>query len=266
MPEFRTGTGLIFYEVIDAGEGTRPTLTLLHNFMSSGRAAWGPMVEDLARDFRVLLPDLPGHGQSIGYPSGFQHTMMAEQIADLMVAEGATAGHIAGCSSGGMITQLLVHQGLIDPQSVTLVSTTYTVDPAKLAGSRAPLRPDHFQAGRRWMDATARLHDPYHYDGYYEEVLLAGFRKLDPQSAIDLPLESFAGWEMPVCLIHGEQDEFFPVTVPERMATTLPHAELNVVPRQSHALIFRRPWQVHELMEAFYAKNRFDDRTEVPYT
>ena len=101
MREFQTATGVIAYEVLNEGSTTAPTITLLHNFMSTGRAAWATIAPTLAERFRVLLPDLPGHGRSQGYPPGFHYGEMGKQMAALMQAEGATEGHLAGCSAGG---------------------------------------------------------------------------------------------------------------------------------------------------------------------
>lgn len=257
MPEprqvrtFPTDTGAIAYEVIEASTGAgAPTLVLLHNFMSTGRAAWGALLDALNDKFRILLPDLPGHGQSIGYPIGFDHHTIARQLAALLAHESALDAHLAGCSSGGMLAQLLVAGKLMQPATLTLVSTTYSVNPAT-TGHVAPLDPAHFQAGRRWMEATARLHDPYHYEGYYEEVLLAGFRRLRPETSIDLSLTTLAQFAMPVCIIHGVEDEFFPAAIPEEMSAVLPEAELHLIPHQTHSLIFRQPWRVAAVMVQF---------------
>lgn len=255
MPEFTTPTGTLFYEVLEAPllpvSASIQTLTLLHNFMSTGRSVWGSLLEKLNQRFRILLPDLPGHGRSTGYPPHFDYGIMAEQLAALMAAENALAGHLAGCSAGGMIAQQMIYQQLVQPASLTLVSTTYSTSPS-VTGQDQGLKPENFQAGRRWMEATAQLHDPYHYPGYYEEVLLATFRRLEPRSTIDLPLSTFRTWQMPVCLIHGVNDEFFPPLIVEQMAATLPQAQLHLIPDQPHALIFRQPWKVLELMESFF--------------
>lgn len=248
---FKTDTGTIAYEVIASQIGEHaPTLMLLHNFMSTGRAAWGPLLDLLGRQYRILLPDLPGHGRSVGHPPGFHHRAMARQLAALLEQEGTTKAHLAGCSSGGMLAQWMVIERLVEPATLTLISTTYSVNPAT-TGHIAPLEPASFQAGPRWMEATARLHDPYHYDGYYAEILLAGFRRLRPKTLIDLQLEALAQFTMPVCLIHGAEDDFFPVAIPQAMAAALPCAELHLVPRQTHALIFRQPWRVAEIMVQF---------------
>ena len=257
MPEFVSDTGAIVYEVIDAQEapaGPPPTLTLLHNFMSTGRAAWGALLPELSRRHRIILPDLPGHGRSVGHPWTFDHRVMAAQLAELLRREGADDGHLAGCSSGGMIAQLMVHGRLIRPRTVTLVSTTHSVSPAT-TGDTTGLSPEDFQAARTWMEATARLHDPYRYTGYYEMELLPGFRRLTPEQAIDLPLSALRSFTMPLCIIHGEQDEFFPSFIAQRMAAAAPDAELHLIPRQTHSLLFRQPWQVSKVMVEFLARN-----------
>lgn len=231
-----------------------PTLTLLHNFMSNGRSAWGAIAPALAERFRVLVPDLPGHSRSQGHPPGFHHLAMARQLAAFMHAEGAAHGHLAGCSSGGMIAQLLVHHQLVTPASLTLISTTYSTNPAT-TGNPANITPENFKAGPGWMEATARLHDPYHATGYYQEVLLPAFRALNGDSAIDLQLDDLRRWALPVCIIHGQEDEFFPPFIVEAMAQALPHAELHLVAEQSHALLFRQPAQVRTLMYDFLARH-----------
>lgn len=255
MPELRTSTGSIYYEVLEPANRlpNAPTVTLLHNFMSTGRSAWGRIMLDLAQHYRVIVPDLPGHGQSLGYPAHFDYGAMAEQLLPLLQAEEAADGHLAGCSAGGMIAQLLVAKRLVKPRTLTLISTTYSINPAT-TNNHASLTTENFKASPRWMETTATLHDPYHYPGYYQAELLPGFRQIGSQRSIDLPLTELQTWPFPVCLIQGEQDEFFPPFIGEAMAAALPQAELHVIAEQTHALIFRQPWKVKELMLSFLQK------------
>ena len=104
------------------------------------------------------------------------------------------------------------------------------------------------------MEATARLHDPHHHPGYYHEVLLPGFRALTGETTVDLSLDDLRHWQLPVCLVHGEQDEFFPSFIVEGMAAVLPRAELHLIPQQTHALLFRQPWVVSEIMLDFLSR------------
>ena len=255
MPEFETPAGPIYYEIIGPDEpDAAGWVTLLHNFMSTGAAAWGPVVERLAERWRVLLPDLPGHGRSVGHPPAFRHPEMARQLAGLMQATGADRGHLAGCSSGGMLAQLMLHQRLVQPATLTLVSTTYSVNP-QTTGVTTSLDPKDFRASRNWVEGTARLHDPYRYDGYFEDVLLNGFRRLRLEDVIDLPLGALHEWTLPVCLIHGEDDEIFPVEIAKAMTAALPDVELHIAPDQTHALIFRQAWFVRDRLADFLERH-----------
>lgn len=60
------------------GNPAYPTVVLLHGFMQSGQS-WQRVAEDLARDFWVLAPDLPGHGS----------TCVSEDAADYSLANTA---------------------------------------------------------------------------------------------------------------------------------------------------------------------------------
>ncbi len=253
MPEFATDAGVIFYEVLepqDARDGAAEWVTLLHNFLSTGQAAWGRIAPALARRYRVLLPDLPGHGRSLGQPPAFQHEAMARQLAALMSATGAGSGHLAGCSAGGMLAQLMVQHALAQPATLTLVSSAYSVN-RQTTGVNTSLDPQDFRAGRNWLEATALLHDPIQGAGYFQDVLLPGFQRLRVEDILDLPRAALRQWRLPVCLIHGEEDEIFPVQIAYDMAAELPDVELHTIPGQSHALIFRQARLVGKLLADF---------------
>src|SRR5215204_2128908 len=183
MPDFTTATGKIYYE--DFGpEQPRAVVLLLHNFMSTGRTAWGNVADELKRDYRVILPDLPGHGRSVGFPPNFDHHTMAKQIADLADMLGLFALHVGGCSAGGTIAQCFVADELLDLQSMTLVSTTYSTSPTT-TGLAIDTRPEAYRAGGNWLEVTGKLHDIHQGQGYFEQTLLPGYRALTPQHSID---------------------------------------------------------------------------------
>lgn len=256
MSEFHTGDGVIFYEILEPdAPAARGTVVLIHNFMSTARAAWGSIAADLqGQGYRVVLPDLPGHGRSTGYPPDFSHRVMAQQVADLIDAEGIKQPHLAGCSAGGMIALWMVQDQRLDPATLTLVSTTYSVNPAT-TGVVASLDPESFRAGRSWLEATAPLHDVHQGEGYFNNTLLPGFRKLTPETAIDLEPSALSAMTMPACIIHGDEDEILPVELAHQLADGLPNSELHLVPGQSHALIFRQPWKVSGIMQDFLARH-----------
>ncbi|MCC6458334.1 MAG: alpha/beta hydrolase [Caldilineaceae bacterium] len=253
MPEFTTATGVIYYEEMGPAQPRAPLL-LLHNFMSTGRTAWGNIAGELAKEYRVILPDLPGHGRSVGYPPHFDHRTMAVQMADLVQSLDLFTLHIAGCSAGGALAEWMVAEELLDVRTLTLVSSSYSVSP-ETTGEPIDTRPEAYRAGANWLEVTAKLHDSYQGEGYFERELLPGYRALTPATSIDLQLDSLATWDLPVCIIHGQEDEIFPVALAEQMHATLPNSELHVIPRQAHSLIFRKSRQVSAIMQEFLAKH-----------
>lgn len=253
MPEFTTSTGTIFYQDLGPEQPLAPVL-LLHNFMSTGRTAWGSIANELAKEYRVIVPDLPGHGRSIGFPPNFDHRQIAMQIADLADSLDLFTLHVAGCSAGGAVAEWIVAEELLDVRTLTLVSSSYSVS-SETTGISIDTRPEAYRAGDNWLEVTAKLHDIYQGEGYFERVLLPGYRALTPARSVDLPLDSLAQWELPVCIIHGEEDEIFPVALAEQMHATLPNSELHVIPGQAHSLIFRQSRKVGMIIQDFLAEH-----------
>ena len=258
MAEFITSTGVVYYEdVAPTTPAANPpeSVLLLHNFMSTGRTAWGAIADTLvAQRYRVIVPDLPGHGRSRGYPPHFNYADIAGQIAALVAALGLERPHLAGCSAGGAIAMRLVEDELVDATTLTLVSSSYSTNPTT-TGLAIDTRPEAYRAGAGWLEATAKLHDPSQGEGYFANTLLPAYRALTPATALDLPLHALPAWTIPVCLIHGAEDEIFPVAIAEQMYVALPDSELHIIPRQGHALIFRQSRKVGEILQDFLARH-----------
>ena len=63
----------VFYR--EAGDKAKPTILLLHGFPSASHM-YRELMADLADDFHLVAPDMPGFGQTV-YPDGFPHTFDA---------------------------------------------------------------------------------------------------------------------------------------------------------------------------------------------
>jgi pimeloyl-ACP methyl ester carboxylesterase len=104
------GTTITWSEM---GEGE--PLVLLHGILDSHRA-WRRAAPHLARHFRVLMPDLPGHGYSGRPDAPYTLTWYASVIAAWMEAIGVERAHVCGHSYGGGVAQwmLLEQRARID--------------------------------------------------------------------------------------------------------------------------------------------------------
>lgn len=96
------------------GEG--PPLLLLHGFPQT-RAMWEPVLAPLAAHRRVIIPDLPGYGDSDA-PAGPDQAakrVMAAQFIEMMAALGHARFDLAGHDRGGRVAYRMA---LDHPQSV----------------------------------------------------------------------------------------------------------------------------------------------------
>lgn len=139
-------TRWVYYE---GGKSDAPTLILLHGYMGN-RQAWLPMAPYLTPNFHVIIPDLPGWGESsrianadYGYPAQAQR--LHEFVQALHFGGIALAGH----SMGGAIAGLYASQHPGDIGALVLIDS---------AG--APFKDNAFtrelKAGRNPFDVRTR--------------------------------------------------------------------------------------------------------------
>ncbi len=87
--------------------GAGDPLVLIHGFQQSHRS-WRRVAPLLADDFRLLMPDLPGHGLSGRPDAPYTLTWYAATIAAWMEAIGVPRAHLCGHSFGGGIVQWML--------------------------------------------------------------------------------------------------------------------------------------------------------------
>ena len=127
--------------VIERPDGTRlhveihgnerePTVIFTHGW-SLDRTAWGYVERQLARQFRIVVWDLPGLGQSKGPSNGnYDLEKMADDLAAVIQEYGRGQVILVGHSIGGMIMQVFcrLYPKQLGPRvtGIVLVHTTYT--------------------------------------------------------------------------------------------------------------------------------------------
>src|SRR5215216_1684661 len=98
----RIPVGRIELSLVEYGASGSP-LILLHGTGSRG-VSWWPVIDALAAHFRLIVPDLRGHGDSDKPASGYQFTDYAADLAALIDELELARPLILGHSLGGIVT------------------------------------------------------------------------------------------------------------------------------------------------------------------
>ena len=109
MPQFYPSADLdMHYQVDDCTDpwDTPRTILLLHGNAESG-LAWYAWVPRLARQFRLVRPDMRGFGDSTPMPSEYNWTLdrLIEDFCSLMDHLGIARFHLVGAKIGGTIAR-----------------------------------------------------------------------------------------------------------------------------------------------------------------
>lgn len=111
--------------------GTGPTLVLLHGFPESG-VLWQQVWPELAGQFTVLVPDLPGSGQSALGVEKITMESMADAVNGMLEVENIDSAVFAGHSMGGYVSLAFAAKYGQKVRGLSMVhSTAYADDEEK---------------------------------------------------------------------------------------------------------------------------------------
>jgi len=130
----RDGTRVAYREA-----GTGPPLVLLHSLGLSHRE-WEPVVEPLSERFRLVLPDLPLHGDSEDRPRHpYSPDWFAEVIAGFCAETAGPRPLVGGHDVGAELLLRAVTGRLLEPRRLVLMPNRLH-RPDERAGTRAVWR------------------------------------------------------------------------------------------------------------------------------
>lgn len=211
----------IFYRT--GGEGK--TLLLLHGFTSSG-AAWDPYLARMGKKYRLVVPDLRGHGRSTNPGGVFTHRQAALDMYTLLDELGIDAFYAMGHSSGGMT---LIHMATQQPERICgmalFSATSYFPEQCRAIQRQAKINPE-------WMETMRKIHA---YGDEQIHLLMRNFNEMaECYTDMNFAPPYLSTIAARTLIIHGDRDPFFPVTIPVEMYHSIPNSALWIVPNTEH--------------------------------
>ena len=207
------------------------TVILVHGLGVSG-AYWTPTARRLAERFRVLVPDLPGFGDSDKPRRVLDVGELAGALAAWMDAMEIDRAPLVANSLG---CQVSVRMALERPERVTrLILQGMTIDPEARSAPVQIMR----------LLADAFVEPPSILPLVVRDYLKCGPRRLigTLRHILDDPIaEHLKRIDVPALVVRGDLDPIVPQRWAEESARLLPHGRLIVIPDAAHALNFARP-------------------------
>ncbi|GII58986.1 alpha/beta hydrolase [Planotetraspora thailandica] len=233
----------IFVE--EAGHPDAPVVVLLHGAGTSGWM-WSKQIPALAADFRVLTPDLPGHGRSNTHPwvSIADTARLVAEIVSSRAPDGKA--HVVGLSLGGYIAAHLAATmpGHLHGAVVSGVNVLPFPHPRRMRIIGRMMEPVIAWGPVVRANARTLAVPPDQFDGYRDAVRAMtrqAFRKVN-EEALEFRLpEQAAASPCPILAVAGAGEHELIRRSLTEIATAFPAGEARLVPGAGHGWNGERP-------------------------
>jgi len=218
--KFATINGLkIYYE--EAGQGM--PVILLHHFFATA-SQWKTYVPELAKKYRVIAVDLPGHGRSdyMDTTKVFLLKKATEYIIGLIDFLKLDSVYLMGASAGGSIT---LHLAILRPdlvkRAIVIGGHIYSPKQQRELVASSSKTPDANNISRHGKEKAILLQKQFiHFSQLYG----------DPSFTPDILSTIHAK----TLIIHGDHDQLAPISNALGMYENIPNSYLWIVPNSGH--------------------------------
>jgi 3-oxoadipate enol-lactonase len=267
MPIIAVNAVELYYEL----HGTGDDVIVLNNGVIANTASWAYQLPALKSQYRVLLYDMRGQGQSQKWADGeapYTWEVHAGDLAALLDVLNIEAAHIAGISYGGELAMVFA---LYYPERCRKL---IIADAVSYVGPQL----------RAIVDSWARIADLGDPELFYRSTWYWNFSesffaekydfllsRIDAAKALHLPsvaqlcrcfltlditsrLQDIAH---PTCIVVGEGDLLKPVHYSQTIAASIPHTGLHIIPGAGHATFWEKPEVFNQILLHFLQNESF---------
>jgi pimeloyl-ACP methyl ester carboxylesterase len=218
----------LFYR--DSGSGT--PLLLLHGFTGCGDD-WQHVFAAPLDGYRVIAPDLRGHGRSTN-PSGvLKFADVARDMFGLLDRLGIDQVKAIGMSGGA---NTLLHMATQHPHRVTaMIHVSGTPRFPEQARRIMRSLTEESRTPADWSEMRTRHHLG---DDQIRALWRHGRAFADDHDDMSFTAESLSRITAQTLIVHGDRDPLYPVELAVELLRGIPNAALWVVPHGGHGPIF----------------------------
>lgn len=259
MPQITSGDADIFYEVLGSG----PPVVLLHPFPANHNLS-KPAAQALITRYRVILPDLRGHGDSGVGDGPATMEKHAADIARVLDREEVRRAAFVGVSIGGyvlfefwrkyrarvdalVLCNTKAQADTPEARAVRLQAATFVLErgtelffgsmiPKLMGKTTRDTRPDLVEGALRMM----RTMSP-------EDVAMVQRGMAERQDSVD----TLKTINVPTMLVTGDEDILTGVGEAELMRQNISGSEVKLIAKAGHYSPWEQPEEVGKLLRQF---------------
>lgn len=250
-------------EIVYWVQGDGPAMVLLHPFPAD-HEFWLPVAETLSTRYRLILPDLRGHGEST---VGEGPATMAKHAADIArVMDDADIGRapLIGVSIGGYMLFEFWRKYRSRVAALGLCNTKAPADNAEARAGRRQAANDVLEHGTekflesmipRVFAKTTRETRPDLVDG-----ALSMMRQMSPEDIAEVQrgmaerpdsVDTLKTIDVPTLLVTGDEDILTGINEAQLMHQHIKGSQLRVIPKAGHYSPWEQPEEAGRIIRQF---------------
>jgi len=214
----------------ETGDGE--PLLWLHGGMGCG-ADWRYIFKDAPAGYRVIAPDLRGHGASIDPAGAFSFRQCARDVHALVQHLNVSPVKAIGLSGGGIV---LLHMATSEPASVSAMAIV----------SAPPYFPEQARVLQRQFSPAAvgevemaRMRERHRGgEPQLRQLFEMVHRMADDHEDVNFTWPVLSAITAETLIVFGDRDPLYPVSLAFELQRAIPRSYLWVVPNGGHGPVF----------------------------
>lgn len=216
---------LIAYEDLSANtrEPGSPVIILLPGG-PEGPEVFDKLAPKLEKDFRLIIPHLPGYARTGEQLPDYSFRTLAEYSEQLANALGISEVHLVGYGLGGASAIHWAHDDTDRIQSVTLIASIGVQELELLGGYTLNHAVYSIQLGAVWL-----LHNAIPHFGLFNAAGINVPYAKSYYESDQRPIRSYLkSYKKPMLILHGTEDPLVPDAVAREHYRIVPHSTLHL--------------------------------------
>ncbi len=254
---------------LDQGKGY-PVL-LLHGYLET-KEVWGDFAQSLADNYRVIAPDIPGHGKSSVLAPIHTMEMMASVVNALLEHLFINTCTVVGHSMGGYVALALAEKFPVRVDNLVLFHSSLYADTEEKKASRVI---ELEKIGQGNLDEVVKNHIPKTFatkniNNFQTHIhqLITVAQKHNPEGVSALirgmmerpdRQQLIVRFSKPILYLMGCFDNFISKEVAEKMVALNPASQLQWLESSGHMGFIEQSKESTHLLKTFIKKCSFTE-------